>query len=201
MTKYFLACALLVACSAPNASAVFLSLEFGGTFDSMSSLGGTAFGVDTPFSFSAPFDSTADLDGNPGSGFFETVLTFEINGAIFTSDPASDIKVVLGSGSAFSVGLVDDVSPSGFFVGFSTTTLPFNADAPSPTIFTNPMGLTPFFPLTVPLADGAGDLVIEGLVTIGSSTAQIVTPEPTSILVWGLLGAVGLQFCRRKAQQ
>jgi len=177
-------------------------LDFEGVFGPTSSLGGTAFGVDTPFKFSAEFDSTADLDATPGMSLFETTIAFEIDGlGTFNSDAASGINVglIVDSG-IFIVGLVDTALATGFFAGFDTSSTVFDADSPSPTVFSDFLAIVPQLPFTVSLAGGAGDLVINDFAD-ADATARINgnLPEPASILVWGLLGiAGGIKLHRRK---
>ena len=66
-TLFVLTASLGLAVAAP---ATMLTLNCTGTFGPMTTLGGTVFGADTPFSYHATFDSTTDVYGNPDQGVF-----------------------------------------------------------------------------------------------------------------------------------
>ncbi len=93
------------------AQASTLTLSYSGVFGPNATLGGVAFGVDTPFSFAATFDGTADIfPGVEGLGAFDTEVTVRIGSATYTSDPAADLIVFLEDPSfplaAYAVGVV-----------------------------------------------------------------------------------------------
>jgi hypothetical protein len=170
-------CAVLtLILGASQAHASPLILNYSGVFGPTSTLGGNAFGADTPFTFQATFDSTPDQTFVGGAvAVFDALVTFDIAGfGIFTSDPTADVNVLLQDDriSDFGAGLVTTVAdPPGSLVGvFATATPPFLAGTPTPTVLTGFLGSgSPAFPFTIALSGGAGDLVINDLASLGET--------------------------------
>ena len=74
---------VLVTLGSGQAEAGLLALEATGAFGPTSTLGGTAFGADAPYSFRAVFDPTKDRNPTPGDGagyFRATQFTITIAG-------------------------------------------------------------------------------------------------------------------------
>ncbi len=192
--------------TAGTASALPLLLNYSGTFSAGSTLDGVAFGSDTPFTFSAAFDSATDpehVTGN-GLGIFHAVVTFDIDGfGVFTSDPAAGVFVLLGDldiDSNFLVGLVGPAVATGFLAEFSTATPAFDADVPTPSVISGFVGSSFGFPFAVPLSGGAGDLVIGGVASLGTMAQLAQVPEPSSLVLFSIGGIalIGSAWRRRK---
>jgi hypothetical protein len=192
-----------------TASAGMLTLNYSGTFSADTTLGGTPLGADTPFTFAATFDSTADQDPTVGHGLYPASVIFDITGfGTFASAPGAGEQVELGDpriaggGAQYLVGLAQ-FNGVQFRVGFNTATPPFDADSPSPSVlsdFVNNFGVV--FGGTIPLAGGAGDLFIpdNGITSFGSTAtiSSAAVPEPSSLVMLslGALSAIGLAAVR-----
>jgi hypothetical protein len=204
--------ALHVALSATPAIATPLVFTYSGVFSPTTTLNGVEFGVNTPFSFEASFDSGGDIyAAAEGAGIFDAVVSFQIGGATYTSDPAGDVNVFLQDPSHsdtgnYVVGLSNSLGSIGFLGVFATATPVIDADVPVQSTFSGFLGHTSALPFTIPLLDGAGDLVLSrvGIVSLGATaevTAATPAPEPTSLLLFGT-GAVGvIARLRRRKQQ
>jgi len=82
----------LFALASGQADAATLLLNFSGEFGPTTTLGGTALGADTPFTFTASFDSTAGIPITTGVEIFPTVATFDITGfGMFKSVAGADV--------------------------------------------------------------------------------------------------------------
>ena len=186
---------------ATQAGAASLSLGYSGVFSADSTLGGVAFGADTPFTFQATFDSTTDTDPGDGIGLFDAVVTFSIQGfGSFTTDPAGDVNVVLAditSGlPAYAAGLVTADQSWGFFRLFFAVTPAIDADVPGPSRFSGIVTTAVGVPFVIPLSLGRGDLVINDFVSLGETAEITLTtttpvPEPGAVLLFAS-GAVAL---------
>ena len=192
-TLFVLTASLGLAVAAP---ATMLTLNCTGTFGPMTTLGGTVFGADTPFSYHATFDSTTDVYGNPDQGVFPiTSFSIVLPSGTYTAAPQADLNVLLNHTlpAQYSAGLSTTdatVGPGRFFCqSYSAATPDFSADAPTPSVISHLVSRTYTAHYTITLNGGAGDLVIEGP---GSSsfTAEIApVPEPGA---WAMMG---LTFC------
>jgi len=98
------------------------------------------------------------------------------------------------------VGLSNAESNVGFFGAFAMATTSLDADAPVPTVlpqFFVPVDILPF---TIPLSLGAGDLVINDLVSLGETASITAVPEPTTLTLLGLSTLGFAAYRRRRAQ-
>ncbi len=188
MSRWIVALIFLVISFPAGASAALLKLEYSGTFSSSSTLGGVAFGADTPFTYSAVFDSLTDTVGANGQGVFDAVVTFDIPGiGTFVSDLTGDVNVALfdpSSGGDLGAFLSNSSTSLGFGGLFSTATPVFDADTPIPSVLTGFLGPDDGLPFTIPLSGGAGDLVVFGVVS-GASAQISQVPIPSAFLLFG----------------
>jgi hypothetical protein len=206
MRRFLLAVALGLA-AAGAAEAAPLVLNYSGTFGPTTTLDGVAFGVDTPFTFSAAFDSTTDSSPDPNYGVFAAIVTFQIEGhGTFTSLPSPDVNVYLYSGAVgFAAGLSDATGIAGFttgFAGFFTTATPaFNADLPTGSVLSGLISPLSILPYTIPFGGGVGVLAINDLTALGTTATVAAVPEFSTLALAGLggLGLVGIARGRRRA--
>src|SRR5262249_47496878 len=141
-----------------NHSGFFATNGFGET----ATLGGSPLPDNTPFTYSATFDSTTDMEPAPGVGLFPATVVFDITGfGTFTSAPGAGVLLELGDPSHFSFYLAELIRAGEAGDAFSTASPPFSADSPSPSVLSGGGGVGfSVGGLTIPLAGGAGDLVI-----------------------------------------
>jgi PEP-CTERM motif len=208
MKKLYMIATLLglLTLASGRADAGSLTLNFSGEFGPTTTLDGTALGSDTPFTFAATFDSTAGIFFATGAYIFPTVVTFDISGhGIYTSVPGSDVYVGLEDPSSGSRGyaavLTNKAVTQDFGAAFTTTSPTITAADPMPTTFSGLINASGFFHLTVPLQGGAGDLVVNDLVTnVGSaSITAAAVPEPGTLTLSGFgLAIAGIGAWRRR---
>src|SRR5215813_6734644 len=196
--------ALALALCASTAEADLLVLSYSGSFGPTSTLGGTAFGVPTAFTFEATFDSTTDTNSSDGIGIFDGVVTFHITGfgtftttytPVLLEDPNFPFLGTFGAG-------LGEFSGGGFLGAFRTATPPFDADAPGPSVLSSFLTPVSSLPFTIARSGSAGDLIINDLASLGTTaTIRAAVPEPSTLTLLGL-GTVSLAgYCWRRRQQ
>src|SRR5271157_1387322 len=190
----------LLTLASGSAGASSLTLSFSGEFASTSTLGGTALGADSAFSYTATFDTTTGISKGTGEEIFPTVATFNIPGfGTFTSAAGDDLYVGLADPSsgfpAYQAILTNLAVTADFGAAYSTATPAFTAVNPIPSTLSSFYAIGGRFPYTITLAGGAGDLVVTELESAGATaslTANAV-PEPATLTLSGIgLVLVGL---------
>jgi hypothetical protein len=177
-----------------RAEAGLLALDVTGSFGPTSTLGGTPFGVDTPYSFRAVFDPTDNVNPTPGAGYFRpTQFTIEIAGhGTFTGIPNVDLNVVVLDPSyhlgVYAAGLVTSAGDPFFLDTYSTVVPSFNPEAPTPTSFSGYLGTLAGAPYMIRLAGGTGDLVIKDFGNAVPTASLVAVPVPSSLVLAGLGG-------------
>ena len=121
---------------AATAPAAIITLHETGTFGPTTELGGSPFGVVTPFDFHATFDSTTDFDPHPGWGLFPiTSFSILIGGTPYTAPPAPNLNVQLvdpAIAGLYFAGMSDAASDTYFLNAFRSATPGFSVNAPTP---------------------------------------------------------------------
>ena len=209
-TLLLLTASLGLAVAAP---AEMLTLNYAGSFDPTTTLGGTALGVDTPFSLHATFDSTANLTSDqPGKGVFPvTSFSLLLGGTAYTAAPQAGLNVLLldqayGWGG-YAAGLYIPDGTSGFLTLFSTATPGFTVNALTPTVLSGFMENDSNTPYIITLAGAAGDLAINGVnpdgITADITPYTATVPEPGQWAMMGLafVGVAGCGFRRYRASK
>jgi len=179
-----------------QAKAGLLALDATGAFGPTSTLGGTAFGVDTPYSFRAVFDPAKDRNPTPGDGagyFNATQFTITIEGhGTFAAIPNNDLNVALLDPTYHlginAAGLVTSTGTPFFLDSYSAVAPPFDPHVPTPTTFLGYRETLSGFPYIIPLAGGAGDLVINDVGDFPRTASLIAVPEPSSLMLLALGG-------------
>lgn len=185
---------VMAALGSGRAEAGLLALDVTGSFGPTSTLGGTPFGVDTSYSFRAVFDPTDNVNPTPGAGYFRpTQFTIAIAGhGTFAGIPNVDLNVVVLDPSyhlgVFAAGLVTSAGDPFFLDTYSAVDPPFNPEVPTPTSFSGYLGTLAGKPYIIPLAGGAGDLVIKGFGDPVPTASLVAVPEPSSLVLAGLGG-------------
>jgi hypothetical protein len=189
-----------------QADAAMLMLNFSGEFGPTTTLGGTALGADTAFTFAATFDTTTGISKGTGVEIFPTVATFNISGfGTFTSVAGADVYVGLADPTSNSAKVYEAVLTNGaithdFGAAYSTATPPITAANPAPTVFSGLFSSGGFLNLTIPLQGGAGDLVVKDLAAAGeiATITAATVPEPASLTLSAMgLALVGFVAWRR----
>jgi hypothetical protein len=201
---------LIFAAAASNrAEAGSLIENFSGEFGPTTTLGGTALGSVTNFSFQATFDPTTGTKVEGGVATFAASLSINIAGhGTFTSAPGAVWAVLTDPSFAglpgdYGVGL--STSTAGFFLGaeFASASPAVTVETVAPTIFSSYVNYVRNVPLTIELASG-GSLVINdnGTTPATASLTSAAVPEPTVLIVAAeavLLVGVALRLVRRSA--
>ena len=187
-----LLCALALLAATASHAAALLTLNYSGTFGTGTTLGVTALADNTPFSFAATFDPTAPIpDSIPGAaGFFATSFTILINSTTYTATTPSALTVFLAdprylAPSYYAVGLNTGPAPKPFVLSsFCTGAAPaypaFNANTPTPTLFSDffLQDVDNGFPIA--LNDVPGGLVVNDLVGPAAASLSLsAVPEPS----------------------
>jgi hypothetical protein len=193
------------------AQASLFDLNYAGSFDSLTTLGGTALGADTPFSITATFDSSVkDLQRAGHSALYPiTALTLSLNGTTYTSSDNSSLTVFLSDARYFAnwAGLY---GASGYdyksFVSSFDNISNINFDVTASTLSATTFSSSNFnlsYGYSFGLAGVPGGLVISnfGASTVTASVAPTPVPEPSEYAaVVGLaLGVFALVHHRRQA--
>jgi PEP-CTERM motif len=173
-----------------------LALQATGAFGPTSTLGGTAFGAHTPYSFRAVFDPAMDRNPMPGDGagyFRATQFTITIEGyGTFEGIPNDDLNVALLDPTyhlgIHAAGLLTSRGEPFFLDAYSAVAPPFDPHAPTPATFLGYLRTLPGFPYVVPLAGGAGELVINDAGDTPRTASLVAVPEPSSLVLAGLGG-------------
>ena len=175
---------------AAGASASMVTLNYSGSFSPDSSLGGTAFGVDTPFIIHATFDSTTDVIPASGHGIFPlTSLSIHLPSGTYAAASAFGWDAYVGDPRVFS-GYAGGIRNAWLGMNaitlFTTATPAFSADAPTDSVLTGFSENWGAFPCTIGLDGGAGDLVVNDL-GAGPFSASLTSsvPEPGQ---WAMMG-------------
>lgn len=180
---------------------LMLALDGTGSFGPTSTLGGVAFGADTPYAYHAVFDATTDFFPATGFGLFPIAeFTIVISGhGTFTGIPNVDLNALLfdartGSNGA---GLSDAAFAFGFYDVYATATPPFDADGPTPSILSDYLGTVSGFPYAIPL-QGGGEVVFKDFGSGTPTAALVPVPEPSALVLSGIGGLTILGFARRR---
>jgi hypothetical protein len=207
---YLLATVLaLLSLASGRAGADTLVLSFSGEFGPTSTFNGVALGADTPFSYTATFDTTTGSSPATGIEIFPTVATFVISGiGTFTSVPGSDLYVGLADPTSntahdYEAVLTNLAVTQDFGAAYKTATPGFTAADPVPSTLSSLGPIGGKFGLTVEFQGGA-DLVVNDLPAAGATAVLSLAsvPEPTSLMLSGiglLLG--GMAVWRRRTSR
>jgi len=191
---------------ATAASASMVTLNYSGSFDPTSTLGGTAFGADTPFTFHATFDSAQDTYANVGVGIFNIQsLSVQLPSGSYTAEPGGNIVQLMDLTGFWANVVIIGSSSGGIQSLFSAATPNFSADVPVASALSGDFwNLTSDNPYAIVLDGAQGDLVIKGF-GAGPFTADITgpaaVPEPGQWAMMGLTfcGVAGYGFRRYRA--
>jgi hypothetical protein len=200
---------MFAAAASDRAEAGSLIENFSGAFGPTTTLGGTALGSDTNFSFQAAFDPTAGTIVRGGVATCATSLSINIAGhGTYTSAPGA-VSVVLtdpsfpGLPGNYGVGL--STSTAGFFFGaeFASASPAFTVETVSPTAFSSYHAYLTHLPLTIELTSG-GSLVIydNGTTPATATLTSAAVPEPAALILAAeaaLMVGVALRWPRRRA--
>ncbi len=199
--------ALALTATATHAS-VFLTEHISGNFNASSSLGGVAFGSDTPFTLSATFDASAGVPQATGIALFpSTGFTLDLPGiGTFTGSP-SDVYVFLADSSNVALGGIslarmqfgDGSGSSGAASPKFTTTTPLlDVATPAPTVFSGYTGNF-VFSFSLPLTGVPGGLVVND--SSGPISASITAvPEPSDYAAVAGLALGAFALARRSSR-
>lgn len=197
MRHRLLLCAVILvaaALGAGPAEATLLALEATGSFGPTSTLGGTAFGADTPYSFRAVFDSAEDRNPNPGdgAGYFRVTqftITIERHGS-FEGIANDDLNVALLDPTYHlgiqAAGLLTSRGEPFFLDAYSAVAPPFDPHGPTPTTFLSYLTTLYSSPYVVPLAGGAGELAVFDVGDAARTASVVAIPEPSGLTLTGL---------------
>jgi hypothetical protein len=183
--------------------AAILTANLSGVFSAESTLGGTPFGVDTPFVMRALFDTTTDVEPSLVTGLFDAVVEFDIDGiGTFQSDPTGDVNLLTYVDGVFNgIGLSDSDITNGFIAYYESAVPPFDPSFPWPSELSTYLSSSVSLPFTIALSNGNGDLIIRGIESFDDNASLSSNPEPSTIAIWSLLGLVGLGYGWRKKRK
>jgi len=105
----------------------------------------------------------------------------------FTSAAGDDLYVGLAdptsnTAKVYEAVLTNLALTADFGAAYKTATPPITAADPIPTIFSDFDASGGKFPFTIPLAGGAGDLVVAGLASAGATASLTASvPEPATL--------------------
>ena len=197
---------MLIGALMSSAHAAMVTLNYSGSFDPTSTLGGTAFGADTPFTIHATFDSTQDVYPVVGVGIFNIQsLSVQLPSGSYTAQPGGNMVQLMDLTGFWANDVVIWSSSGSIQSLFSAATPNFSADVPVASALSGAFwNLTGSNPYDIVLDGAQGDLVIKGF-GAGPFTADITdtaaVPEPGQWIVTGLIlcGMAGYGYRRHRA--
>jgi hypothetical protein len=198
---------LVLSLAAAPAHAGQLALDFQGVAAGPSSLGNTSFGGDS-FTVQADFDPTRGTNLGQGVALYApTSIVVTVGGTSYTGTDLSNYAVILQDATNqlrpgfYILQLVMYINSSsfeGFGPAYTTSSSAFSAQDPSPTVFSgfseaNSLGNLGVF------STAAGFLTLAYKGNAGVSTSITSVPEPSSLVLCGISGSIGLVVvCRRR---
>lgn len=166
-----------------------LVLKQSGTFGGSSTLDGSPIADDTAFTYSAVFDSLGDMESDPDEGIFGAAVTFDLGLlGTYTSDPGVINSALRVDGAEFSAAIANPNVIGDIGGTYNSATPTLDADFPSTSLLSGLAATASTLPFTVPLAGGAGDLVINDF--NAGSTAEISRLPPVAPVTIELVGQI-----------
>jgi len=197
--------------AATTVHAASFDLNYTGSFNSSTTLGGVALGANTPFSIVATFDSSRNYDHNGGGLYSVTALSLSLPGNTYTAIPDINLRVLMSDANwnrnEFTIGLFNSNPLAIFSSAFATqSNSSFDDGAPSANTYSGHLYNTsvgsPGLP-SISLVGVTGGLANMdfGSTTPTASISAAAVPEPAEYAaVTGLaLGVFALVQRRRQA--
>jgi hypothetical protein len=185
-----------------------LALDFQGVAWLESSIGGTPIVLDS-FTIQADFDPTTGTSyGQGAAGYAPTSIDVTVGSTSYTVTNLSDLSVFLIDATnpyylGFDYPALDNVSNPMFgeIAGVYTTATPaFSAADPTPTVFS---GYSPSqqFGNALELSTAAGPLILSFDISVGVDASINSVPEPSSLVLCGIGGSIGLVVTWRRRKR
>ena len=118
--------------------------------------------------------------------------------------PNNDLNVALVNPTYHlginAAGLVTSRGEPFFLDAYSAVAPPFDPHVPTPTTLLGYLGTIPGFPYVVPLAGGAGELVINDVGDTPRTASLVAAPEPSSLVLAGLGGLAFFGYAWRRGR-
>jgi hypothetical protein len=199
---------LVLLLAATPARAGQLALDFQGVAWLESSIGGTPIVLDS-FTIQADFDPTTGTSyGQGAAAYAPTSIVVTVDGTSYTVTDLSDFSVFLiDATNPYYLGynypaLDNDSNPMfGEIAGVYTTATPaFSAADPAPTVFS---GYAPSqqFGNALELSTAAGPLILTFDINVGVDASINSVPEPSSLVLCGIGGSIGLVVTWRRRKR
>ncbi len=197
----------LLTLASGRADAGMLTLSFSGEFGPTTTLGGTALGADTAFTYAATFDTTTGISKGTGIEIYLATVTINISGyGTYMSAAGDDLYVGLADPSSglvkvYEAALTNQALTHDFGAAYTTATPAFTAANPVPSTLSGLYTKGGFLGLTIALQGGAGNLVVNDLPSAGATaTISLASvPEPASLTLSGIgLILAGMAVWRRR---
>jgi hypothetical protein len=188
---------LVLFLAATPAHAGSLALDFQGVAAPPSSLDGASL-VGDSFTIQADFDTATETPINQGvASYAATSITVTVGGTSYSVTDASDFLVYLEDATTLEYpGLYSaELYQSSLFQAFSpyytTSSSPFSATDPTPTVFS---GYSPptYFGSLLTFSTDAGFLTLRYNPNVGVDASISSVPEPSSLALCGIGGSIGL---------
>jgi hypothetical protein len=192
----------------PAHASGLLALDFQGVAWIESSIGGTPI-VGDSFTIQADFDPTTGTSyGQGADGYAPTSVVVTVAGTSYTVTDLSDLTVFLiDATNPYYLGyyypaLDNFTNPMfGEIAGVYTTATPaFSAADPTPTVFS---GFAPSqqFGNALELSTAAGNLILLYDINVGIDASISSAPEPSSLVLCGIGGSIGLVVAWRRRKR
>jgi PEP-CTERM motif len=198
---------VLLLATTPAHAGMLLALDFQGVTWVDSSIGGTPIDFGTSYTIQADFDpTTATILGQGVASYAVTSIAVTVGGTSYSVTDLSDFSIFLIDATnpyypgLYNPSLSNNSDSTGFDPAYTMATPASSATDPTPTVFSGYDAEGPVGNI-VDFSTGAGPLTLTFDIYSGIDTSINSVPEPSSLVLSGIGGAIGLVVAWRRRKR